>query len=183
MQILTLMHYYHHSWICGSLKVINLPLWLDLPKPTNNAPHALLNWTVKSEMNWVKTISAIHSADLSLRSNLCQSWVSVSRKRKGLPSVRPQSGAWRIRWHITTQEINKNPRNEQEEETEAISGWWVMGLPPIFLFLQIFFKPWQLSTSRLGNSCKEPHLLLLWEQRFVCWRLKLSPFQLHLSSC
>lgn len=33
MQILTLGHYYHHSWICGSAKLINLPLWLDLLSP------------------------------------------------------------------------------------------------------------------------------------------------------
>ena len=62
------------------------------------------------------------------------------KQKKIFPSARPQGGALRMCWHTATWEICKNLRAEQQEETEAISGWQVIGFPPVFQFPQIFFQ-------------------------------------------
>lgn len=67
------------------------------------------------------------------------------RERKISPSARPQGGASRMHWHVTTWEMYKNLRTKQEEEPEAISARQVIGFPPGFLlFPPILYKPWPL---------------------------------------
>lgn len=163
MHILALKFYYH-SWVFGSSKLINLVPQLGVFKPTGNAHQSLHNWLFWGELNWVKSTSVIHSAHQNSKSKLCQSWMSLSRKRKIFPSARPQGGALSTQWHVTTWEMYKNLRTEQKEETEAVCDWQAIGHPPGFLlFLQIFYKPWQLwRFSNLASSHAQKIALVLW---------------------
>lgn len=163
MHILALM-LYDHCWVFGSSKLINLVLQLGLFKPTSNTHQSLHNWIFWGELNWIKSTSVIHSAHQNSKSKLCQRWMSLSRKRKIFPSARPQGGALSMQWHVTIWEMYKNLRPEQEEETEAIGDWQAIGHPPVFfLFLQIFYQPWQRwSFSRLASSHSPKIALALW---------------------
>ena len=91
------------------------------------------------------------------------------KQKKIFPSARPQGGALRMCWHTATWEICKNLSTEQQEETEAISGWQVIGFPPVFLFPQIFFKSWPLSSSSSPASSEKIGLPIASLETEVCW--------------
>ena len=163
---LTLKHYYHYSWTYRSSKLIHLLLWLGLFKPINNAVQSLI-WI--TWVDWTKEYLRYPFCWLEFDVKLVPEERESLKQKKIFPSARPQGGALRMCWHTVTWEICKNLRAEQQEETEAISAWQVIGFPPVFLFPQIFFKSWPLSSSSSPASSKKIGLPIASLETEVCW--------------
>lgn len=93
---------------------------------------SLLIWI--TWVDWTKEYLCYPFADWDFDVKLVPEEGESLKQKKIFPSARPQGGALRRCWHTATWEICKNLRAEQQEETEAISGWQVIGFPPVFPF-------------------------------------------------